>query len=141
MKYFESLELLSIHWINIAPYELILHSYRDLEVDRCQSTLRVVLKKLLFFTGFMISVLGSILWWTNLVIIIYFKLCSLIVIQWKHLGPGYIYVYIPLSQSTPDNQYQETFLAPSADKQTHNYDTECSKHHLSINLKVKKTEP
>ena len=28
-----------------------------------------------------------------------------------------------------DSQAQETFLAPSADKQTRNYDTECSIHH------------
>ena len=28
-----------------------------------------------------------------------------------------------------DIQGQETFLAPSADKQTRNYDTECSNHH------------
>ena len=27
-----------------------------------------------------------------------------------------------------DSQRQETFLAPSADKQTHNYDTDCSNH-------------
>ena len=31
-----------------------------------------------------------------------------------------------------DIQNQETFLAPPADKQTRNYDTECSKHHPSI---------
>ena len=29
-----------------------------------------------------------------------------------------------------DDQGQETFLAPSADKITHNYDTECSNHYL-----------
>ena len=29
-------------------------------------------------------------------------------------------------------QGKETFLAPSADKQTRNYDTECSNHHLSL---------
>ena len=28
-----------------------------------------------------------------------------------------------------DTQGQETFLAPSADKQTRNYDTKCSNHH------------
>ena len=28
-----------------------------------------------------------------------------------------------------DSQDQEMFLATSADKQTHNYDTECSNHH------------
>ena len=31
-----------------------------------------------------------------------------------------------------DRQGQETLLAPSAHKQTHNYDTECSNHHLSL---------
>ena len=31
-----------------------------------------------------------------------------------------------------DSQGQETFLAPSADKQTRNYDTECSNRHLSL---------
>ena len=31
-----------------------------------------------------------------------------------------------------DSQGQETFLAASADKQTHNYDTECSNYHPSL---------
>ena len=31
-----------------------------------------------------------------------------------------------------DSQNQEMFLAPSADKQTRNYHTECSKHHQSL---------
>ena len=31
-----------------------------------------------------------------------------------------------------DSQGQETFLAPSADNQTLNYDRECSKHHISV---------
>ena len=31
-----------------------------------------------------------------------------------------------------DSQGQETFLAPSADKQTPNYDIECSNHHPSL---------
>ena len=40
------------------------------------------------------------------------------------------------SQATPhpqsrDSQGQETFLAPSPDKQTSNYDKECSNHHPS----------
>ena len=33
-----------------------------------------------------------------------------------------------------DSQGQETFLAPSADKQTRNYDTECSDHHLPLSI-------
>ena len=38
-----------------------------------------------------------------------------------------------------DSQSQETFLAPSADKQTHNYDKECSNHRLSLStLKPKR---
>ena len=31
-----------------------------------------------------------------------------------------------------DSQDQETFLAPSADKKTCNYDTECSNHYPSL---------
>ena len=31
-----------------------------------------------------------------------------------------------------DSQGQETFLAPSADTQIRNYDTECSNHHRSL---------
>ena len=31
-----------------------------------------------------------------------------------------------------DSQGQETFLAPSADKQIPNFDIECSNHHLSL---------
>ena len=31
-----------------------------------------------------------------------------------------------------DSQGQETFLVPSADKQTRNYDTEYSNHHPSL---------
>ena len=38
---------------------------------------------------------------------------------------------LPHPQSR-DSQGQETFLAPSADKQTLNYDTECSNHHPSL---------
>ena len=29
---------------------------------------------------------------------------------------------------------QEAFLAPSADNQTHNYDTECSNYHASLSV-------
>ena len=54
---------------------------------------------------------------------------------------GYIYIYINLPVSdivrlphpwSGDSQGQEMFLAPSADKQTCNYDTECSNHHPSL---------
>ena len=43
-----------------------------------------------------------------------------------------MYTYIYMSELSPsgDSQNQETFLAPSADKQTRNYDTEYSNHHL-----------
>ena len=37
-------------------------------------------------------------------------------------------VRLPYPQSK-DSQGQETFLAPSADKQTKDYDTGCTKHH------------
>ena len=53
----------------------------------------------------------------------------------------YIYIYINLPVNaivrlrhprSGDSQGQETFLAPSVDKQTLNYDTECSNHHPSL---------
>ena len=57
----------------------------------------------------------------------------------------YIYIYIYIYTNLPvnvivrqphpwsgDSQGQETFLTSSADKQTHNYDTECSNHHPSL---------
>ena len=56
----------------------------------------------------------------------------------------YIYIYIYIYTNLPvnaivrlphprigDSQGQETFLAPSLDKQTRNYDTECSNYHTS----------
>ena len=56
--------------------------------------------------------------------------------------PHYIYIYIYIYINLPvdyivrlphprsgDSKGQETFLATSADKQTRNYDTECSNHH------------
>ena len=45
--------------------------------------------------------------------------------------PVYVIVRLPHNRSG-DSQGQETFLAPSADKQTRNYDIECSNHHLSL---------
>ena len=47
----------------------------------------------------------------------------------------YIYIYKFKSKCHPrsgDSQGQATFIAPSADKQTRNYDTECSNHHPSL---------
>ena len=54
----------------------------------------------------------------------------------------YKYIYINLPVNTivrlpyppwgEDSQCKETFLAPSADNQTNNYDTECSNHHPSL---------
>ena len=57
----------------------------------------------------------------------------------------YIYIYIYIYTNLPvnaivriphlrsgDTQGQKTFLAPSADKQTRNYDTECSNRHPSL---------
>ena len=44
--------------------------------------------------------------------------------------PVNVTVRLPHHQSC-DNQGQEEFLAPSADKQSRNYDTECSNHHPS----------
>ena len=51
----------------------------------------------------------------------------------------YIYTNLPAnaivrlpSFRSGDSQGLEKFLAPSADKQTRNYDTECSNHHPSL---------
>ena len=58
----------------------------------------------------------------------------------------YIYIYIYtyytnlpvdalvrlLHPRSGDSQGQKTFLAPSANKKTRNYDTECSNHHPSL---------
>ena len=50
----------------------------------------------------------------------------------------YIYTNLPvnaivrLHPRSGHSQGQEKFLAPSADNQTRNYDTECSNHHLSL---------
>ena len=38
----------------------------------------------------------------------------------------------PTHRRSGDSQGQETFLAPSADKQTRKNDTECSNHHPSL---------
>ena len=63
----------------------------------------------------------------------------------------YIYIYTNLPVNAivrlphprrGDSQGQETFLAPSADKQTRNYDTRLLKPpSFSINPKVKGIEP
>ena len=57
----------------------------------------------------------------------------------------YIYIYIYIYANIPrkaivrlhnprsgDNQGHKTFLAPSSDKQTCKYDTQCSNHHPSV---------
>ena len=63
----------------------------------------------------------------------------------------YIYIYIYIYANLPVNvivrqphpcsghsQDKETFLAPSADIQTRNYDTECSNHHPSLSTLMSK---
>ena len=51
----------------------------------------------------------------------------------------YIYTNLPVNVVarlphpwSRDSQGQETFLAPTVDKQTRNYDTGCSNHHSSL---------
>ena len=53
----------------------------------------------------------------------------------------YIYIYIYILYIYI--YYKFSFLPPSVDMQTRNYDTECSNHHpsLPINTKVKEIEP
>ena len=63
----------------------------------------------------------------------------------------YMYMYLHIYANVPvnvivklphprsgDTQGQETFLAPSADKQTRNYDTECSNHYLHLSIQRSK---
>ena len=57
----------------------------------------------------------------------------------------YIYTNLPVNiivrlphPRSGDSQGQETFLAPSADKQTRNYDTEFSNHHPSLSTQRSK---
>ena len=52
---------------------------------------------------------------------------------------SHIYIDINLPHlRSGDNQGQETYLASSADKQTRNYDMECSKHHTSLSTQRSK---
>ena len=51
--------------------------------------------------------------------------------------PVNVIVKLPHPRSG-DSQGQETFLAPSADKQTRSYDTECSDDHLILLILRKK---
>ena len=51
----------------------------------------------------------------------------------------YMYIYLVICMYIPHprsqhSQGQEKFLAPSADKQTCSYDTECSNHHLPLSI-------
>ena len=63
----------------------------------------------------------------------------------------YIYIYIhtnlPVNvivrlphPRSGDSQGQETFFAPSAEKQTRNYDTKCSNHHPSLIRGISRSE-
>ena len=47
--------------------------------------------------------------------------------------PVNVIVRLPYPRSG-DSQIQEMFLAPSADKETRNYGTECSNHHLPLSI-------
>ena len=47
--------------------------------------------------------------------------------------PVNVIVRLPHPRSG-DSQGQEPFLAPSVDKQTCNYDTECLNHHLPLSV-------
>ena len=59
----------------------------------------------------------------------------------------YMYMYLHIYANLPvnvivklpnrrsgDSQGQDTVLAPSADKQTRNYGTECANHHLPLSI-------
>ena len=68
-----------------------------------------------------------------------------ILLRYIYIWAVYIYIYIYIYTNSPinvivtlshprsgDSQGQETFLVPCADKQTRNYDTECSNHPPSL---------
>ena len=64
---------------------------------------------------------------------IYIYIFSYMYIQIYANLPVNVIVRLPHPRSG-DSQGQETFLAPSAYKETHNYDTECSNHHLPLSI-------
>ena len=64
---------------------------------------------------------------------IYIYIFSYMYIQIYANLPVNVIVRLPHPRSG-DSQGQETFLASSADKETHNYDTECSNHHLPLSI-------
>ena len=66
-------------------------------------------------------------------IYIYIYIFSYMYIQIYANLPVNVIVRLPHPRSG-DSQGQEMFLAPSADKETHNYDTECSNHHLPLSI-------
>ena len=66
-------------------------------------------------------------------IYIYIYIFSYMYIQIYANLPVNVIVRLPHPRSG-DSQGQETFLASSADKETHNYDTECSNHHLPLSI-------
>ena len=71
------------------------------------------------------------LWQKNFVGVVTFKVLRLRPSQRKCCAV-YIQIYTKKCDShSGDSQDYETFLAPSADKQTHNFDTECPNHHPS----------
>ena len=57
-------------------------------------------------------------------------MCNILICVYANLPVNAI-VRLPYPRSG-DSQGQETFLASSADKQTHNYDTKCSNQHPSL---------
>ena len=70
-------------------------------------------------------------------IYIYIYICIYILYIYTHL-PGNAIVRL-LHPRSGDSQGQETFLAPSADKQIRKYDTECSNCHPSVSIQRSKT--
>ena len=68
---------------------------------------------------------SSIMSYSNIYIYLYIYIVHI----YKNL-PRNVRVRLPHTRSG-ESHGQETFLAPSADKQIHRYDTECSNHHPS----------
>ena len=121
--------------INMAKF--LLNAFGGCFLKICLKSVRLHHEKrkrfLISFSGFFIDNLDRV---HNVHMVRLFILVAMIYI--------YIYIYIYINTHFPVNaiarqphprsgnsQGQETFLAPSTDKQTHNYDTECSNHNPS----------
>ena len=84
------------------------------------------------YTLYIVCVCIYVVIWLYIYIYIYYIFSYMYIHIYANL-PVNVIVRLPHPRSG-DSQGQETFLAPSPDKQTRNYDTECSNHHLPLSI-------